>query len=250
MSRNINYIIIIFSILLISLRFEANALRLSRALPYDKRLHVVVYNPHDVFLFKGFYGYQSSIVFSDQETVESITMGDSIAWQVVPTGNRIFIKPMEPEATTNMAVITTKRVYHFELHAENANDINDPEMVFSVKFLYPGDDELLQMQTADNAEPDLTDKSKYHFNYTISGPSKFAPVKIFDDGNFTYFEFKEKNAELPAFFSVNSDATESMINYRILGKYIVIERVAQKLTLRNGSDVICVFRESGPIDKS
>ena len=31
---------------------------------------------------------------------------------------------------------------------------------------------------------------KYNFNYTFSGPDEIAPVKVFDDGEFTYFEFR------------------------------------------------------------
>ena len=38
-----------------------------------------------------------------------------------------------------------------------------------------------------------TISDKYNFNYTISGDDSIAPIKVFDDGVFTYFEFKDKN---------------------------------------------------------
>jgi type IV secretion system protein VirB9 len=66
---------------------------------------------------------------------------------------------------------------------------------------------------------------------------------------FTYFKFKTKNAEVPAFFMVDSDGNEALVNYRVSGEYIVIERVTSQYTLRNGTDVVCVFNESMPLEK-
>ncbi|MDJ1407184.1 MAG: TrbG/VirB9 family P-type conjugative transfer protein [Candidatus Midichloria sp.] len=70
------------------------------------------------------------------------------------------------------------------------------------------------------------------------------PLQIFDDGEFTYFKFRNINAEIPAIFLVDLDNREGIINYRIAGKYVVVERVAAKLTLRHGKSTICVFNES------
>lgn len=226
----------------------AFALRESRPLAIDPRIRVMVYNPDDVFKFTGYYGYQSSIEFAEGEAVESISMGDTIAWQIVPSGRRMFLKPMEPDATTNMTVLTNRRMYQFELHAEEAEDINDPNMVFSVRFLYPDEGGGANIQHfSSQSGPDLTQPEKYHFNYTISGAETIAPIKIFDDGEFTYFQFRNKNAEIPAFFLVDTERNEALINYRVAGDYIVVERVASQFTLRNGPDVTCVFNESMPL---
>lgn len=223
----------------------ALALREAKPTVIDSRLRVMVYNPHDVFKFKGYYGYQASIQFAEDETIETVSMGDTVAWQVVPSGHRLFIKPMEHDATTNMTVITTKRIYHFELHAEEAVDINDPNMVFSVSFIYPDEGGSGGLQYFTTSEtPDLSRADKYNFNYTISGSEEIAPIKIFDDGEFTYFQFREKNTEIPAFFLVNSDNSEAIINYRISGDYVVIERVTSRFTLRHGADIVCVFNEA------
>lgn len=240
---------IIKLIILASLVFSLDALALREPKPTmtDNRLRVVVYNPDDVIKFTGFYGYQASIEFEESETIESISLGDSVAWQIVPSGKRLFLKPVEPEATTNMTLITNKRVYHFELHAKDAVDINDPEMVFNVKFVYP-ETGFAGVATASGSKstagmPDLTHPEKYNFNYTLSGSHFISPIKVFDDGEFTYFEFKDKNAEVPAIFLVDSQSKESVVNFRVAGKYIVVERVAERFTLRNGSDIVCIFNE-------
>lgn len=214
----------------------------------------MVYNPNDVFKFVGHYGYQSSIIFADDEEVGTISMGDSLSWQVVPQGNRIFLKPMEPNADTNMTVLTNRREYQFELHArevEKDKGMSDDQLVFTVKFVYPdevGGGDLIRLNTLKGI--DLSEPERYNFGYSISGAEIIAPIKIFDDGEFTYFEFRDKNAEVPAFFLVDSEGKEGLINYRVVDNYIVVERVASRLTLRHGSDVVCVFNDRIPFRKA
>ena len=83
-----------------------------------------------------------------------------------------------------------------------------------------------------------------NFNYTFSGPERIAHVKVFDDGQFTYFEFSRKNSRLPAIFEVDSDGYEGLVNFRTVGDYIVVESLSSVYTLRNGTDTVCVFNES------
>lgn len=232
--------------LLISL--AANAIRESRPTAVDSRIRVITFSPDDVFKFTGFYGYQASIEFGKDENVQSISMGDSTSWQIVPSGNKIFIKPIENDATTNMTLITDKRTYFFELYAREALDIRDPEMVFNVRFIYPDEensDSLMQFASS-HSGPDLDHPEKYNFNYTISGSEQIAPVKIFDDGEFTYMQFRNRNAKMPSFFAVDEDLHESIVNYRMSedGKTVIIEQVLPKLSLRAGKSITCVFNES------
>lgn len=229
----------------------AYALREAKPMAIDSRIKVMVYNPDDIFKYVGYYGYQANIEFSESEIIDNISLGDTIAWQIVPSGKRLFLKPMEPDATTNMTVITNKRVYYFELHAKNAEDIEDPEISFNLRFLYPDESsgEVVR-HFPTSGEPDLSEPENYNFNYTISGSNKISPVKIFDDSDFTYFQFREKNTEIPAFFLVDPDGNEGIVNYRVSGKYIVVERVAPRFTLRLGSDVLCVFNESMSFESS
>ena len=226
----------------------AFALREPKTTAIDHRIRVMVYNPDDVFKYNGYYGYQANIEFAEDETVENISLGDTIAWQIIPSGRRIFLKPMEPEATTNMTVITNKRMYYFELHAHEATDINDPDMVFTVRFLYPDDSNgAVVTHYSANREPDLNQPEDYNFDYTISGSNVIAPIKIFDDNEFTYFQFRNKNAVIPAFFIVDKDGKEEVVNYRVAGTYIVVERVTSRYTLRHGNDITCVFNETMPL---
>ncbi len=238
-----------FIILLAIGCYSAYAIREPRPTAVDSRIRVIVYSPDDVFKFTGYFGYQASIELGKGEEVSSISMGDTTSWQIVPSGNRIFIKPIEQDATTNMTLITNKRVYFFELYAQEAMDIRDPEMVFNVRFIYPDeeDEDNIKTFTSGSHDPDLTHPEKYNFNYSLSGHEDVAPIKVFDDGEFTYMQFRDKNAEIPAIFAVDEELRESMVNYRLntnMGNTVVIEQVFKKLSIRSGKRIACLFNEA------
>lgn len=226
-----------------------NATVMPRSMGGEDRIKIINYVPNAVFRYIGHYYYQTIIEFSLDEEIQTITMGTPTPWQIVPAGNRIFLKPIEDDATTNMTVITNKRMYFFEMHAKNADSINDPDLAFIVKFVYPSETNYSSVKHIESySGPDLTKPELYNFNYKISGTAaNIEPTQIFDDGKFTYFKFREINAELPAIFLVNNDGSEALINYRVEKGYIVVERVARKYTLRHGNDVICVFNEKQQI---
>ena len=231
---------------------EANAASDSRSLPVDHRVHVISYQPDQVYRMDGHYRYQSAIEFEADEEIRTISMGDSTAWLINPSGNRLFLKPVEQDATTNMTLLTNKRVYLFELHAREAADINDANMVFIMRFIYNNRGDEFGSHGYLDAVPDPdveNDPTKYNTSYTISGSDDIAPLRIFDDGEFTYFQFADKNAEVPAFYWVADDNSEAMINYRTRGNYIVVERVSARFTLRHGNDVVCVFNEKRLAEK-
>jgi len=239
------YRLILCCLILIS--SNSYAMKEAKPMAVDRRLGVITYSPFDVHKYIGYYGYQTSIIFAEDEAIETISMGDSSPWQMVPSGNRLFLKPVDQDATTNMTLMTNKRIYYFELHAKDAADINAEGLYFAIKFLYPDDTDYITnsggSSTLASSMPDLTNKSKYNFEYTISGDELISPIKIFDDNQFTYFEFKDKNSELPAFFHVDSSAHESLVNYRIVGNYLVVEAVGERFSLRYNKQIVCVYNE-------
>lgn len=251
--KKYSYICLMTLMITVGLVHEAWAVRDPRPIAGDPRLRTLVYSPDDVFRYVGFLGYQANIEFAYDEEIENISMGDSTSWQIIPEGRRIFLKPTENSDATNMTVLTNRRIYQFEMHIKEVETINDPDMIFAVRFIYPDDgnqSSILQFggQTS-GVDIDLS-SGKYNFHYKINGANSISPLMIFDDGEFTYFKFKDKNAEVPAFFLVDSDGQEALVNYRVAGEYIVVERVTSQFTLRNGSDVVCVFNEMMPLEKS
>jgi len=244
------------ALILTSIPYTSSALVTAESYSGDSRIKVIRYNPYEVFKYKGYVLYQTLVQFEEDESIQTISIGDSETWKIVPSGNRLFIKPLSQDADTNMAVVTDKRVYNFELSADSADSPNDGEIIFALHFDYSEDeistDTEFKIQKRKKKEeiPDLTlEPHRYNQNYSISGAQTISPIRIFDDGEFTYFEFANRNAIVPAFFMVDSYGEESIINYRTLGNYIVVERVTSQFTLRNGKEVACVFNETMPLPK-
>lgn len=229
--------------------FSSNifASQLPRYLGNEKKFRAFIYNPNDVYRYVGHYNYQGFIEFGDGENISTISMGDQNLWLFEQLGNRLFLKPAAKNADTNMTVITDKKVYHFELTAKVANGIDDKDLVFVVKFIYPDEKDKNILQFAKKPlsdEPDMRNLSLYNFNYEFTGEPNIAPVKVFDNGTFTYMQFSSNNSEIPAIFSVDSAGFEELVNFRVAGDYLVIERIASQFTLRNGKDIVCVYNNN------
>ncbi|KYH12342.1 TrbG/VirB9 family P-type conjugative transfer protein [Neorickettsia sp. 179522] len=247
MKRSYNFVILLM--LYLALCLPAFADQKAHSLASTPHIKEIIYNPNGIHTYTGFFGYQSSIVFEDGEVISTISMGDSTGWQLDAQGNRLFLKPIEDEATTNVTILTSKRVYHFVFTAREARDVYDPELAYEVRFRYPSNAVSIQntgvtsVQNRDveSTELDIGKKAYLNFDYKLSGYDAIKPIKVFDDGRFTYMQFPSVNANLPAVFRVDSQGYEALVNYHISGKYLVVQEVAPLFTLRHGHDHVCVF---------
>ena len=224
------------------------AVQLPRVIGAEKRFRAYIYNPNDVYRYVGHYLSQSYIEFEQGETVQTISMGDTMSWQTVVLDNKLFLKPILDYANTNMTVMTNKRTYHFELDAVEAASVQEDDVLFYVKFMYPESDDkniaIFHSSKKRSDKPDLRNLDMYNFNYEFSGSENIAPVKIFDDGDFTYLEFGKNNYEMPAIYAVDSTGYESLVNYRIVDNYLVIEQISSQFTLRSGADIVCIYNNN------
>jgi len=103
----------------------------------DNRIKTYMYNPNEVYLLVLNFGFQSSIEFDKNETIETITLGDTYAWKITPLGPRLFIKAMERNIRTNMTIITNKRTYQFDIVSKEPDDDTEKDLVYVVRFQYP-----------------------------------------------------------------------------------------------------------------
>lgn len=245
----------------------------AHALPMavDSRVRTFVYGENEVFQVGTSYGYQTTIEFAKNETVQTISLGDSVVWQIIPVDNRIFIKPLLEEAHTNMSVITNKRSYQFELSALPSDDI---KIIYIARFYYPDRDFELAYATSNsiyeekrnisNFRPDIasendetldftpnsrkdTSPSKsslnYNFNYSLEGPDSIAPIKVFDDGRSTFFKFRD-NMEIPTVAAIDSNRAEKKLSTERVGDFLRVNGIAREFVLRLGKDKVKVFNDS------
>lgn len=227
---------------------DLNAAQEPRFLGSEKKFRSFIYNPNEVYRYTGHYTYLGFIEFDQGETISSVTMGNSSLWMYEAAGNRLFLKPVEDNAETNMSVFTSSgKVYHFELVGREATGINDENLIFVVKFIYPdgASKSIVNFpKSLPSDEPDMRKISSYNFAYEFTGSRVIAPVKVFDNGEFTYFQFSKKNGEVPAIYAVDSAGYETLVNYRVSGSYIITEIVTSQFTLRSGDDIVCVYNNN------
>lgn len=213
----------------------------------DPRITSIVYQPNNVVRVFATYGISTMIIFDEDEKFETVALGDTESWDVVPTdkANILFIKPKAKNVNTNMNVVTTKRVYYLEL---NDYAPEDGKKVFGIRFVYPEKDinaSLRKEAQSRAANPNMAgiDKATVNIDYSFSGDGKLKPLMVFDDGKKTFFKF---GARVPAIFAVNADFTETLRNFRREGEYIVIDGTATQYTLRDGDDWTCIFNLRKP----
>lgn len=247
----------------------------------DSRIKTFVYNENDVFTILTHYGYQSNVEFGKGESVQTVSVGDRIGWQVVPAGRRLFIKAMEEKAHTNMTVVTNKRAYQFDLRASDQEPLHpNEELVYVVRFYYPEDNpgmpipaiysdamassympasvsavpvdpvtatDTIMAPTIPNgvSTPPSEVPAGMNYNYTYTGPADAAPVKIYDDGRATYFSFSGAIKDLPEFFAITPDGKQLPVRpaYNNKGE-AVIAIIAPRFAIRRGDANVMVYNET------
>ena len=87
-----------------------------------------------------------------------------------------------------------------------------------------------------------------HFNYAISGDQPdWRPLRAFDDGRQTFIEFPASLAtgEAPPLFLVDAKGGASLVNYRLQGRFYVVDRLFESAELRLGlkhQDIVRISR--------
>ena len=251
--------VIISLLLLVCLGVQTHAVKAPKPGKVDPRVKTFTYSERDVYQIHAHYGFTSHIEFSPDEVIEHVSVGDSLAWHLVPKANHLFLKPIEDRADTNLTILTNLRSYNFELRAHSTKNVSDPSLTFAVSFRYPEvelkaaiaeeqarHEARLAARQAEQQIVSLStsmDVPDWNLNYSRKGSEITAPVQVFDDGKFTYFRFANER-DTPAIFLVDGDKKESLINYHVKGKYLVVQRIASQFILRHGDEATCIFNDS------
>ena len=244
--------IVIVSIIFLFFTQISLAIENPRSRSTDKRIKVVAFHHEDVVPVYASTFITTQITFGKNEVIENIQNGDLDAWTVnVQKGlsNMLFIKPTILDSDTNMTVITNKHTYFFHLMSNKDDTAPQDDITYAIEFIYPNETRARMLANLKyNAQHKKTmvaakEHSK-HFNwdYSFSGADFVMPLKVFDDGKFTFMQFRAHQS-LPAIFAVDNRAgKEAVVNYRKDGKYIVIQEIAPQFTLRDGQyNVASIF---------
>lgn len=226
-----------------AMALPVHAARTPNALSTDARIRQVQFDPNQVYEVTGTYGYQTTLEFGAGEAVVSWAVGDSIAWQVrhdPNKPNKLYLKPVEPNAISNLTVETNRHTYYLSLGSAR----DRKSATFAVRFIHQGGGSEMAVhrpqqpaaaaQQGGTGQGWLVDPAKQNTDYGWSGDRKAVRLKrAFDDGQFTWFQFEE-GAEIPVIYVVAPDGTEATVNTRRQGNFVVVERTAAQFTLRTG----------------
>ncbi|WP_269716703.1 TrbG/VirB9 family P-type conjugative transfer protein [Caulobacter sp. NIBR2454] len=210
----------------------------------DARIRSVFYDPAQVVEVVGHLGYQLMIEFAPGERIENVSIGDSLAWQVTPNrkADLLFIKPLETDAATNMAVVTDRRRYNFQLTARQASGPRDPRLIYGVRFDYPPEPEV-QAADAQPAAPVVPAPEARNGAYTYTGDARLAPQAVFDDGRSTWLSFPP-DVETPGVFAVDAAGVESVVNFSVRAGYVVVDQLSPAFILRRGKQSLTLHNDA------
>jgi len=243
----------------------------------DSRIRTLVYNPNEVYELKFYYNYQSFIEFAEDEEIEMISIGEAFAWRLTPAGKRLFVRPLEIAAHTNMTIITNRRTYHFDIRSDEFNGKADEDLVYTVRFFYPQIGQPLpippQLATpnvaARPAPPPIIpqggviktpmpsakvteplsgviqrnpEQAELNFDYSLAGKSdNIVPIKVYDNSSETYFQFANDNLVIPSISAVDASGNEQSLIYIIRDNYVVVPTVSRQFTLRLSDSLLCIY---------
>lgn len=187
----------------------------------DPRLQTILYDPEQIVQLSVAIGYQLMVGFAPGERIETIAVGDSNAWQVTATkrGEYLFVKHVQNGDASNLTVVTSARVYIFEL----VGSFGGSSDAYVVRFIYP---EFPKPSVEEQAAPAAT-------RYRLSGARSIRPSLIGRDGNKVFLEWPV-NAALPATFRRDEDGEETLVNGEMQGQQFVIGGQPDQLIFRLG----------------
>jgi type IV secretion system protein VirB9 len=193
-------------------------------------------------------GQVTDIVLQEGEELVGpgpVAAGDTVRWIIGDTvsgggaGRRvhILVKPTRPDIMTNIVINTSRRTYHIELRATPGI------YMASVSWSYP-EAELIALRTAE-AERERTtpvaagiDLAALDFGYRLSGDKPgWRPVRVFDDGRQIFIEFGDDIAtgDMPPLFATGAKGEAELLNYRVQGRFMIVDRLFGRGELRMGS---------------
>ncbi len=184
----------------------------------------------------------SDIALQSGETLVSVAAGDTVRWTVGDTSSgageakrtHILVKPFAPGLSTNLVIATDRRIYHLQLESTAAT------AMAAISWTYPQDALLAIARVkaqADAAPPVAAglQVEALRFGYRIGGDDPpWRPLRAFDDGRQTFIEFPASIAvtEAPPLFLIGAKNEAELVNYRVRGRYYVVDRLFDRAELR------------------
>lgn len=175
-----------------------------------------------------------------------VAAGDTVRWVIGDTESgagpakqvHILVKPTRPDLVTNLVINTDRRTYHLELRSA------EKTYMASVSWAYAADQLIAlrrQNAAAEAAAPVATgvDLGALNFRYSIEGDNPaWRPLRAFDDGRKVFIEFRRGigQGEMPPLWVIGAEGGAELVNYRIQGHHMIVDRLFAAAELRLGGE--------------
>ncbi len=180
-----------------------------------------------------------------------IAAGDTARWIIGDTISgagrtarvHVLVKPTRPDITTNLVISTDRRNYLIELRA--SEDIWMP----AVAWAYPAEPTRPRLPLLQR--PTIPPEADRNYRYGLQGDSPpWRPVAVFDDGRRVYVVFPTGIAqgEMPPLFVIGPDGQGQIVNTRVWGNVLIVDRLFGAAELRLGEtrqEVVRIVRMDG-----
>ena len=199
-------------------------------------------------------GAVTDIVLQPGEALTSVAAGDTVRWVIGDTTSgvgsdkrvHVLVKPFAVGLGTNLVITTDRRTYHLQLTAT----IRTAMAV--VSWTYPADDLIAVRRAAEQAAAAAPvagglSVDNLRFDYVVGGDSPaWRPLRAFDDGRQTFIQFPLSLSvgEAPPLFVIGPTGDVELVNYRLRGRYYVVDRIFDSAELRLGTKKQQVVRIS------
>jgi P-type conjugative transfer protein TrbG len=194
----------------------------------------------------------TDIALQPGEAIISVAAGDTVRWTVGDTTSgagdskrvHILVKPFASGLSTNLIITTDRRAYHVQLESTVAT------AMAALSWTYP-QDELIAIRRAaeqDKAAAPVASGlaiEQLYFGYAITGDTPvWRPLRAFDDGRQTFIEFPASIAvgEAPPLFVLGTTGEAQLVNYRVAGRFYVVDRLFDAAELRLGAKKQAIVR--------
>lgn len=190
-------------------------------------------------------GAVTDISLQPGESLVAVAAGDTVRWVIGDTTSgagaekrtHILVKPFATGLATNIIITTDRRSYHLQLTATSRT------AMAALSWTYPADQLIALRRAAEQAAAvapisDGLAVDNLNFNYTVSGDQpSWRPLRAFDDGRQTFIEFPVSITvgEAPPLFIVGPTREAELVNYRVRGRYYVVDRIFDAAELRLGT---------------
>jgi type IV secretory pathway VirB9-like protein len=198
---------------------------------------------------------ESMIVLPEDERIVTIYSGDKRFFRFSRPENfpyMLAIQPTEEGIDTSLQVISESgRIYLFYVRSLPIKTKTTPDLLVYVDADNVGGRVDISGSKTTSIASSLNQKDYLHSlgvgkkvngNYKINGSEVIAPQAVYDDGKWTYFDFRNipSSMDRPAVYKI-TDKKQTLVNTRRMDGHIIAETLSgEGWMLELGSQIVCI----------